>query len=80
MESHGKIPWYLVNYPDRGMIEKDSTMAIDLGFLYIGITSPSRCFANPTDKAVFPEAVGPTIVRIRFVNRRDSGRPYLLYS
>jgi len=37
MESHRKIPWDLVNYPDRGMIEKDSTTAIGCGFLYIGI-------------------------------------------
>jgi len=37
MESYGKIQWYLVNYPDRGMIKNDSTTAIDRGFLYIGI-------------------------------------------
>jgi len=37
MEPHGKIPWYLVNYPDRGMIKNDSTTAIDRGFLFIGI-------------------------------------------
>jgi len=37
MEPHGKIPWYLVNYPDRRMIKNDSTTAIDCGFLYIGI-------------------------------------------
>jgi len=28
MESPGKIPWYLVNDPDRGMIKNDSTTAI----------------------------------------------------
>jgi len=39
MKPHGKIPWDLINYPDRGMIEKDSTTAIDRGFLYIGINS-----------------------------------------
>jgi len=38
MESHGKIPWYLVNYPDRRMIKNDSTTAIDRGFLHIGIS------------------------------------------
>jgi len=38
IESHGKIPWYLINYPDRGMIKNDSTTAIDRGFFYIGIT------------------------------------------
>jgi len=37
MESHGKILWELVNDPDRGTIKNDSTMAIDRGFLYIGI-------------------------------------------
>jgi len=37
MESHGKIPWYFIIYPDRGMIKKDSTTAIDRSFLYIGI-------------------------------------------
>jgi len=39
MESHGEIPWYIVNYPDRGMIKNDSTTAIDHGFLYIGINA-----------------------------------------
>ena len=39
MESRRKIPWYLVNYPHRGMIKNDSTTAIDRGFLYIGINS-----------------------------------------
>jgi len=34
MESHGKIPWYFVNYPNRGLVEKKSTTAIDRGFLY----------------------------------------------
>jgi len=39
IESHGKIPWYLINYPDRGTIKNDSTTAKDHGFYYIGINA-----------------------------------------